>query len=624
MCGIAGFVDYDLQYDDLVRMTNSIEKRGPDGAGYFFEKNVGLGHRRLSIIELSHLGNQPYIYEQYVLVFNGEIYNYVEIRNELIQLGYSFQSNSDTEVLIKAFHQWEEACVSKFIGMFAFCIYNKKTEETFLFRDRVGVKPLYYSVQRGLLFGSELKVFKTLGIKFELNEWAVWEYFKLGYITNENSIFKDVFKLLPGCYLRYYKHQFSIHQYWKPFIKNKEFESELDVKKELHELLVSSFKFRMRSDVPVGVFLSGGIDSSLVSAILNQNDSQINTFTIGFNNHKYNEAPYAKEIAHHIGSSHQEFVMTERHAKDLLYNFYDIYDEPFSDSSGIPTAFISQLAKENNIKVVLSADGGDELFCGYSHYNRIEKSYLNWNAKNKQLLAFQNLISKSILNSGVLDHIYKANIKHKVSAFETLNSSFDFNEYYQNSISNQGNFELNEMLTFNKDFKSHRFAYLNQKSIVENMAYWDMLHYLPDDILVKVDRATMHVGIEGREPFLDHRLVEFALNLPIQYKLNKGKNKYILRQILSDYVPEKLFERPKKGFSIPLFQWLSGELGELFEIYITREKLNAVNIFDVEEVMEEYNKFKYYKLIGKEYNIEKMWRILSFMMWWEKWGVEMS
>ncbi|HXA00353.1 MAG TPA: asparagine synthase (glutamine-hydrolyzing), partial [Cytophagaceae bacterium] len=517
MCGITGFINSSLNYDNLVGLTDSLRRRGPDASGYFHEGNIGLGHRRLSIIELSELGAQPYHFQNLVLVFNGELYNYKEIKSELINLGYSFQSNSDTEVLIKAFHKWKETCVNRFVGMFAFAIYDKDSKELYLFRDRLGVKPLYYSLTNGLIFGSELKIFKSLPYQFTIDKEAVYQYFKFGYITNENTIFSEVRKIMPGHYLKYGNGKHEIRQYWKPEINNSFPLDEDIVLNELEDLLTSSFKYRMVSDVPVGVFLSGGIDSSLVTAILQKEYGNINTFTIGFDHPSYNEAPYARKVAAELGTNHHEQILDGVKAKDLLYNFYEIYDEPFSDSSGIPTALISSIAKEHNIKVVLSADGGDELFCGYTHYKKIKENidrfYAPGSGKNK----VQSFLISKLGNSGILKKIPHFNLEHKIYAYQDLILSKEVINFYEQSISNQAEKEIELLIGKVNPFKSARYKFNGNGNEVEQMIFWDLLHYLPDDLLVKVDRATMYNSIEGREPFLDHRLVEYALSLPFSY-----------------------------------------------------------------------------------------------------------
>ena len=622
MCGIAGFIDTGFDYPTLERITNTLHHRGPDAFGFYYENEVGLGHRRLSIIELSELGAQPYKYEQLVLVFNGELYNYQEVKKDLEKEGYQFNSNSDTEVLIKAFHKWKEKAVDRFVGMFAFAVYDKVTEEMFLFRDKVGVKPLYYSIAKGLVFGSELKVFKALPSTYTLDHEAIHQYFRFGYITNANTVYKEIKKLLPGHYLKYQQQKVDVVQYWSIYAQQQVEVGETveQVSENLETLLTSAFKYRMVADVPVGVFLSGGIDSSLVTAILQKEYGNINTFTIGFDNVKYNEAPHAKQVATALGTTHHEYILKGADAKELLYNFYDIYDEPFSDSSGIPTALVSGLAHKENIKVVLSADGGDELFCGYTHYERIRKTIPHYLSPGSVKNKMQSYLIRQLDQSGLLEQVYSYNLEHKLLAYESRLLSKDLTELYENSISNQSDEEIEKLIGHVSKFKSARHHAEKSKTTIDQMMHWDFLHYLPDDLLVKVDRATMYNSIEGREPFLDHRLVEFAHALPLEYKFREGKNKYILKKVLNNYLPSVLFERPKQGFSIPIFQWFTNELEELIEEYLSADKLKQTGLFNTEEVKKELDKFKFYKLRKEEYNIEKIYRILSFMMWWEKWN----
>ncbi|HSZ26369.1 MAG TPA: asparagine synthase C-terminal domain-containing protein, partial [Cytophagaceae bacterium] len=430
-------------------------------------------------------------------------------------------------------------------------------------------------------------------------------------------------KVLPGHYILYKGGEFHEKKYWNPFdkIENTDFKynDEDRVMDDLEKLLTSSFQYRMVSDVPVGIFLSGGIDSSLVSSILQKSYGNINTFTIGFDNPRYNEAVYAKEVAKYIGSRHHEFILEAKKAKEYLYNFYDIYDEPFSDSSGIPTVLISEICRKEGVKVVLSADGGDELFCGYTHYEKIAKRKLKLDATSYTLKKIQQASIKYTQQSGILRKSILFNLEHKVLTYLDMLSAQDDISLYETSISNQSSEELKYLLVKESQFKSTRYEG-NTKFFLEKMMLWDLLHYLPDDLLVKVDRATMYNSIEGREPFLDHRIVEYSLNLPLHYKIRNGNNKYILKKILSRYIPSHLYDRPKKGFSIPIFQWFNEDLNHLFSEYITEEKLNKIEVLNTAEVMREMKKYNFYAARNQEYNIEKMWRTLSFIMWWDKWN----
>ena len=379
MCGIAGFVSKKFSKADLVKMTNSIRHRGPDADGYYFnsENGIGLGHRRLSIIDLSNDANQPMTShcDRYIIIYNGEVYNYKEIALKLGNI--KWKTSSDTEVILEAFVKWGTDFVDELNGMFAMAIYDKLEEKIFLFRDRMGIKPLYYYYDNNkLIFASELKAFKHLKINKKINYDAIYAYLHLGYIPSNQTIYNKIFKVNPGSFLTYHKNIISKKYYWKPENKiikfpYKNFNSS---KKELKSLLQESIKNRLISDVPIGTFLSGGIDSSIVTAIAQEvNNSSINTFSIGFKEAKHNESEHAKKVANHIGTNHHEFVLTEADAINELENIMEHFDEPFSDSSALPTMLVSKMARKH-VTVCLSGDGGDELFMGYGAYkwaNRI-------------------------------------------------------------------------------------------------------------------------------------------------------------------------------------------------------------------------------------------------------------
>jgi len=617
MCGIAGFYNVSVGQDQLDHLIDKLRHRGPDDQRVYRNNDVGLIHTRLSIIELSELGSQPYHFENLVVAFNGELYNYKEIREELKILGYSFQSNSDTEVLIKAFHCWREASVSRFIGMFAFCVYDQRTDEIFLFRDRVGVKPLYYSYQNGgLFFASELKALSVFNISKEINHQAVSLYFRFGFVPHHLSIYKAVSKLEPGHYVKISRTGIIKRKYWSVNYDNIQNKKEGEWLEELESLLISAFRYRMVSDVPVGVFLSGGIDSSLLTGILQKHHGGIHSFTIGFEECAFDESKYAQKVAEHLHTFHNQKVLRLDEARALLHQFYSIYDEPFADTSGIPTACVTQLAKEAGMKVVLSADGGDELFGGYTHY---QKAYDLFRKFSSLPEGVRNAVSKStraILPPSLRSKINLLNIEHKAYAFEEIVEAKTPIAFFEAFIANQSTDEIDKLLN-RAGSGSMGFVQKIENPIQEMMA-WDFQYYLPDDLLVKVDRATMFYGIESREPFLDHRIVELAAQMPTGLKMKGGKEKYPLREILSSYVPREYFERKKQGFSIPIFEWFTKELDVMFETYLDSKHLKSIGLLNSIEVQKEYKKYFLYRKNGKPYNVEKMWRILSFLLWWEK------
>ncbi|MEJ1239005.1 asparagine synthase (glutamine-hydrolyzing) [Chryseolinea sp. T2] len=619
MCGIAGYYNAEVPRTIIRDLTTCLVHRGPDANGSYVHNNVGLIHTRLAIIELSELGSQPYRFEHLALVFNGEIYNFKDVRKELQSEGYSFVSNSDTEVVIKAFHRWGSGAPNRFIGMFAFAIYDRIKNELFLCRDRLGVKPLYYSTSaKGFYFGSEPRAIVLMQGNAEVNVEAAALYFRFGYVPSPYSAFDGVHKLEPGTFMRIGSEGAVLQRYWSWSSKMSAGISEDVVLGTIEELLVSSAKFRMVSDVPVGLFLSGGVDSSLLASILKQHvGGGLQSFTIGFSEPRFDESMAARNISNHLGFRHVEKILELDEAKKFLYKFYDIYDEPFADTSGIPVACVSELAKETGVKVVLSADGGDELFAGYNHYMDAYRLYKRFSRMPRSVRRTLVSVSRRLVSAERRKQIVALNFEHKLSAVEELLSAGNYLEFYEAFIANQSKPEVLQLLkgTIVPDLPSNH----ERDEMLANMSDWDISYYLPDDLLVKIDRASMFFGIEAREPFLDHRLVEYAVGLPATLKVKNGISKYLLKSLLGKYLPEHLIQQKKRGFSIPIFAWFSRDLDEMFENYLSDDSLKRLSYINSKEVKGELTKYKYYKQRGKEYNIEKMWRILSFVMWHKTW-----
>jgi asparagine synthase (glutamine-hydrolysing) len=634
MCGIAGFIDYNSNSDKpaLINMTEALLHRGPDASGYYFDQkmnySVGLGHRRLSIIDLSPAGNQPMMFlnGRYWIIFNGEIYNYAEIKEILLGLGHHFETHSDTEVILHAYHEWGGDAIKYFIGMFAFVIYDSAREKLFCCRDRAGVKPFFYYWKEGLfLFGSELKALMATPLFCkEIEIKAVGTFMEYGYVPAPLCIFKHTHKLLPGhtLLLDIKTRDLHISQYWNVYDCYNQEKLDITVREavdETEKVLEKAFNYRMVADVPVGVFLSGGYDSSCLVALLQKNKlRKIKTFTIGFEDEKLNEAHYAKEIASVLGTDHQEYYCSEKDAIEVVPELPVFYDEPFADSSSIPTILVSRMARKY-VSVALSADAGDEIFGGYDRYIWMQKYYRRMNS----IPSFARNLGANLLKTLPAD---------KLRRFQDDNI---FKKKYEKLIRildnpSPQNIFMGMTVDFSENEKTRLFkikpdsvysAHYNQelgKEYFDPLTYAmakDYQTYMVDDILQKVDRATMSVSLEGREPFLDQHIIEWAGKLPVEYKIYKGQRKYLLRSIVHKYVPSNLMDRPKKGFSVPVRSWLKGGLKPLVDVYLDSSFIKKQNIFDMEYIIQ--IKRSFYEA-NKE-NDYKIWYLLMFQMWYDKW-----
>ncbi len=629
MCGFAGFIDFKRASDFIVlkTMTDSLIHRGPDDAGYELIQgancSIGFGFRRLSIIDLSPLGHQPMfnLQKDIVVMLNGEIYNYKELKNELIDQGVSFVSNSDTEVVLQSYMRYGVSCVNKFIGMFSIVILDRSLDKVFLIRDRAGIKPLFYYFKENLfLFASELKAFHLHPeFKKKISDKAVGEYFYYGNIPAPLTIFEDTYKVVPGSIveLNLKNSTYKTFSYWDVLdVYNKKSLdiSYQDALKETERLLESAFNYRLVSDVPVGVFLSGGYDSSAVAALLSKSGAKINTFTIGFEESKYDESPYAKNVAQYLNANHFEYYCTIKDALNIVPFLPEIYDEPFGDPSAIPTTLVSKIARQH-VTVALSADGGDELFAGYSRHKKAKK-YI----KNLSLLSESVRKSLAFLIENIpFSHSGISVSDRREKLVSLLKSKSDIEAFHIiNQTYTKG--EIKKLMKVPFDFSSTIFEKENllelQSDQLNKILAIEYKSYLVDDILQKVDRATMSVSLEGREPFLDHRLVEFLSTLPSHYKLSEsGQSKKLLKDIVHNYVPQKLLDRPKMGFGLPIDNWLKNELRDLFEEIFNESFLSEQTVLNGAEVMN----LKRAYLNGEIRDFERLWFVFTFLQWYKKW-----
>ena len=646
MCGITGFYSKTLSnFNNIIlKMNSAIAHRGPDSNNIWQDKNSGIvfGHQRLSILDLSKAGNQPMVSNsgRYVITYNGEIYNHLEIRKELnkINLNIRWKSNTDTETLLEALELWGfEKTLNKIVGMFAFGLWDKRNRSLILVRDRIGEKPLYFGWQgkgdsKVFLFGSELKTLKVHPeFSREINRDAIALQLRHNYIPDPYSIYKDINKLLPGHYLELTEENLKKNFlptpkiYWsltKSAIygnNNQLTQSDESIQSDLEKRLKLSVKQKMISDVPLGAFLSGGIDSSTIVALMqSQSNHPIKTFTIGFNEDDYNEAQHAKKIAKHLGTDHTELYFSSKTAMEVIPKLPMIHDEPFSDNSQIPSFLLSQLAKKD-VKVALSGDGGDELFCGYNRY----VSTNNWSKKiNSIPISLRKILANAIklisqknwnnlfkLLPGLNQHI---NYGHKIHKGAKALEANKLSDLYYILISHWQNptevvTNSKESQTFLSEFNLELLNFNNQ----QKMMLLDLITYLPNSILVKVDRASMASSLEARVPFLDHELIEYSWKIPHSLKFRNGKGKWILRQILNNYVPKNLTERPKMGFGIPLGSWLRGPLRDWAENLLNEKRLTQEGYFNPKLI-----RIKWQEHLLNKYNWQyDLWNVLMFQAW---------
>lgn len=625
MCGVAGFIDFSGKSgrEEIIKMTQILRHRGPDHQGTKLIEaqngTIGMGHTRLSIIEVGDGGNQPMQYKNWTIVYNGEIYNYQVLRQKLIDLGHTFKTKSDTEVILHAHEEWGMKAINQFIGMFAYTLFDRSSQKLALVRDRVGVKPLYtYWDGELLLFGSELKVFhEHPGFVKHLNTSALQGYMQSGYVPGDQCIYENTSKVHPGTYVVWDLDQqkMKVDKYWctSMYYNKPIFDGDYqEAKKELHELLLDAFKYRMVSDVPVGVFLSGGYDSTAVTALLqSQMTDRLKTFTIGFESGN-NEAPHAKQTAEYLGTDHASYICTEKEAQDIIPELPYFYDEPFGDSSAIPTTLVSRLARQS-VTVALSADGGDELLAGYTSYSKFYDYFDH--IKNIPIKSHESIgVILGILQKGIPNG--RSSLKHKVNGLM---------QYFQEgkadpltlfkAMKSTPNHILENCFLFPPRTFNDQNCTNHYKNSLDALLDLDYTSYLPDDILTKVDRATMSISLEAREPLLDHRILELVATFPHQFKLQGYNGKILLKDIVHQYVPSKMMNRPKTGFSLPIYHWLRKDLRFLVDEYLNQDILEVPGVWNVKYCTQQVKRFKE----GRLHYTPFIWYLLMFQMWYVKW-----
>lgn len=644
MCGICGILAKSNTgaYNSVIKQMNStMTHRGPDDAGVWIDESAGIAmaHRRLSILDLSPAGHQPMVSSsgRYVIVFNGEIYNHLELRQELGNI--EWRSHSDTETLLAGFEAWDiEKTLKRTVGMFAIALWDRSEKVLTLARDRIGEKPLYYGFQKNtFIFGSELKALRAhpdfIG---EIDRDVLCLYLRHCCIPAPYSVYKGIFKLLPGHYIRFSAARgldtmrlAKPEAYWnlaevaaqgiaKPFAGN-----DADAIVVLEGLLKRAIGLQMVADVPLGVFLSGGIDSSTITALMQEQSSQpVKTFSVGFNETGYNEAEYAKAVARHLGTDHTEHYVSPAEAMQVIPKLGSMYDEPFADSSQIPTFLISQTARRH-VKVSLSGDAGDELFCGYNRYALADI----WGKVSKVPFAIRKSAGRLIntVTPSAWENIFKnagrfltlpADMGEKLIKLSARLESVDGVESLYYSLVSEVAKPAQVVISANEPG-----TWLTENGLKSQfsdprikMMYMDFMTYLPDDILVKVDRAAMFNSLETRIPFLDHRIIDLVWSMPISMKMRNAQTKWILRQVLYKYVPRELIERPKMGFGIPVGDWIRGPLRDWAEALLAESRLQQEGFFDERLIRIRWHEH----LSGKRNWQHFLWIILMFQEWLEE------
>ena len=653
MCGIAGLWSLPTNHNDMksqvMKMASAINHRGPDHSGFWQDSNdlFYISHQRLSILDLSIAGNQPMISHsgRYVISFNGEIYNFKKLREELVKYGNNirWRGHSDTEVLLELIETYGlEFALNKCVGMFAIAVWDRKEKILQLARDRTGEKPLYYGFSGSkndevFLFGSELSSLRAYqNFNNSINLIALSELLRYQSISSPNSIYEGIYQLLPGHLLTInspHRNLLSDSKAWWDFSSvignssKNQFSDKLEAKLDLEHTLKEAVKLQSVSDVPLGTFLSGGIDSSLITALLqSESIDKVKTFTIGFEESEYDEAPFSKAISEYLGTDHSETYLTSKDAQDLIPSLSSIYSEPFADPSQLPTHLVCKEARSSGLTVALTGDGGDELFGGYNRYSLGEKIWRKINLVPWPMRKILGMLALNIPFNYINKFSNKLEVNQLGSKIHKLADKLTYvrndDEFYYSFLSQWND----PSFLFSSDIRNDKLRNLPSTlnlplptyisgDFKARMMFYDTLNYLPNDILCKVDRASMAASLETRAPFLDHRVIETAWKIPMEYKINKYQNVYttklLLREILYKYVPQNLMERPKAGFGIPLGKWLRGGLKEWVEDLISEERVVKQGFLDVKSI----NLLWKHHLSGKVDNSSKLWPILMWQSW---------
>jgi asparagine synthase (glutamine-hydrolysing) len=625
MCGIAGFTHFDGYMGDkdtLKKMGDSIYHRGPDAGGEYIDEHVGLAHRRLAIIDLSDAGIQPMTSHdgKYVIVFNGEIYNFQALRAELSTAGYPFKTHTDTEVILALYATEGANLLNKINGMFAFALWDTTTQKLLIARDRMGKKPLYYlQTSTQFAFASEIKAILTLpNVPKDIRLDAVYDFFAYQYVPDPKSIFTHIHKLPPGHYMTVDANGIEITQYWDVSFKHTSTASETELTQQLRDLATRCTKQRMVSDVPLGAFLSGGVDSSGVVAMMAMNsDTPVKTCSIGFDDKKFNETEFAKEVADKYHTEHHEFTVHQNVA-DNLENIVGYFDEPFADPSLVPTFFVSELARQQ-VTVAIAGDGGDEVFAGYEKYttdateNRLRNKFPTFVRKHV-FPKLSDLLSNSnakVFRKG--KSLLTSLSQEPAMGFYTTNSQIDDRQWQklakQDVKDKLGDYHPSK-ITIDAYEKSDGPDHLAK------ILYTDMKTYLPGGILVKVDRMSMANSLEVRAPLLDREVVEFAATLPSKMKFKNGEKKHILKEAFKPMLPEGILYRKKMGFSVPLASWFRHEIKELAQRHLIDQAQGLKSIFNHGYITTLWNEHQ----SGRADHSALLWSMLMFEMWWVKYA----